>query len=91
MVVLVHCGALWLQGFSFVFFFLYIVLLLRLVSPSGIATTSLDALFFVNLKQMLYPPWFVYSSSLCHSTYNLDGSNMDGSFTVDDSNSFLSP
>ena len=23
--------------------------------------------------------------------YNLDGSNMDGSFTVDDSNSFLSP
>ena len=23
--------------------------------------------------------------------YNLDGSNTDGSFTVDDSNSFLSP
>ena len=32
-----------------------------------------------------------YENTPIQIQYNLDGSNTDGSFTVDDSNSFLSP
>ena len=47
--------------------------------------TGSESLGSLEHNEVQHSPWLDYIQ------YNLDGSNMDGSFTLHDSNSFLSP
>ena len=46
-------------------------------------------IYYIIMHSGYYQRWYNYMPVNIHVQYNLNGSNTDGSFTMDDSNSFF--